>query len=243
MAEETDKQRLLEKRFGPHGLALRRKMAELAEPLLWHHPPFDTFQYVSKLDLFMPYIEQHPPSEREKLVQATIDDTRADIGGGFLRGADTNSTLEPIRKILGEKYWRELDTRKNLVGFPDMTFKDLRNLLTGVMKERLPDYKPEKLAAMHDPAVLAFAKPFSPDSKLLIRFDRGTMRPSHFTPSLGLTEPWYEMNFGYVFGKPRWTYSSDVECRKVIHEMIDIIEKLMPIFVGKVLEALGHKGA
>src|SRR4051812_43227402 len=100
MAEETDRQQLLENRFGLQGLALRRKMAELADPLLWHRPPFDTFQYVSKLDLFMPCIEQYPPSERDKLVQATINDMRADIGGGFLRDADTNSTLEPIRKIL-----------------------------------------------------------------------------------------------------------------------------------------------
>lgn len=46
------------------------------------------------------------------------------------------------------------------------------------------------------------------------------------------------MHLGYLLGKPRWTYSSEVECRQIIHEILDIIKKLMPIFVDKTKEAL-----
>jgi hypothetical protein len=232
----------MEENIGPDAAALRLKMVELVEPWQWHRPPFDRFQYESDLDALMPYIEEYPESERERLIQATIANKRIFIGGNFFNDPEAHAAVKALREKWAKGASAKGQSSKSNVRDTGMTFKDLKKVLVAVMKERLPDYPYEKLPKeRYDDAIITFAKPFFPGSKLLISFDRGTMMPHHFTPMIGLTEPWYHIGPGLFFGRNRWTYSSEAECKKAIHEIVDVIEKLMPILIDQAKEALAHR--
>jgi hypothetical protein len=228
--------------FGPKGIAVREKLAELAEPSVKHLPPFDGLEYTSLLDNFLPYIREYPGSEQEHLIKALISLKKFQIGGEPFRDREAYELLNPIRKKIAEtfvKNW-EVQTSKVKPFSGDFTLKDAKACLIKVMKERLPAFKNEKVSAFADPAIVFFTAPLLPSTKLLIGFDRGTMMPGRFTPYLAISEPPFMVDVGNLLSEDRgtWYYSSPKDCEKAVNQMIDLVEKLIPIFTAKVREAL-----
>lgn len=223
-------------KVGRERAAILILMAEhLTEKALKKEAPFDRVHYPSALEPYFPYIAGLPDSERVLVLADLIDSQKAKLGGPIYIDRQRHERLLPFEKA------RTQDFAKNYIPYklPNniISSAKVREILTGAIKVRYPDFKSAKCA---DKNILRYAKEHPLCGTVDLLFDQGTFGPGLLSPVLGVSEPSYMANLGDLAGitKTSWRYATEAECVDAVDDILTIVGIVLPVFMKTVEEAI-----
>jgi hypothetical protein len=227
---------------------IAEEMGRLSEAILRREHPFDTLSAQSEVmpHLYIKYLQYYNDLEegfRRSIFTSLVDQAKWQFHDVLLGTPQRFNSLYPQHVSTQKLFGIWIDQREGPQGpiilharsLPEGT--KVNQIVKRVLKKRKPEFSYEKSFGV--PGLIVFSKRLDTDNRVYLAVDRGTMRRS-LSFLLGLAKPRLLLDVASFFSNSQswYRYTSAEEVESSVNKALDLIEKLLPYFEGKVKRAL-----